>query len=160
MDFDGIDAAWIWVTLGLVLAALEILVPGVYLVWFAVAAVLTGAITFASDIGLAAQVVTFAGLSLIAAYSAKRILRDRPIVSADPLLNHRGNRLVGETAVTATTFEGGSGRVRVADGEWIARGPDVAAGERVRIIGHDGTILLVEPLTLLQDEGTQPPAPM
>ena len=39
-----------------------------------------------------------------------------------------------------------SGRVvRVADGEWIARGIDAPAGTRVRIIGSEGAILLVEP---------------
>lgn len=157
MDWLGeIDAHWVWLTLGLVLAALEMLVPGVYLIWLAVAAIVTGLMTFAFDLSPALQVVDFVLLSLIAAFSAKRFLRDRPIASSDPLMNRRGARMVGETALVVQAIEHGSGRVHYGDGDWIARGPDVAAGERVRIVGSDGASLLVEPLTLLGDEGTQP----
>jgi membrane protein implicated in regulation of membrane protease activity len=103
------------------------------------------------------QIIDFVFLSLIAVFSARRILRDSPIVSADPLLNKRGGRLVGETALVTQAFDGGTGRIRYGDSEWLARGPDAAAGARVRIVGHEGSVLLVEPLTLLPDEGTSPP---
>ena len=156
--FEGIDAPWIWLGLGLLLAALEIVVPGVYLIWLAVAAITTGLIAFVFDLGLPFQIVNFVFLSLIAAFSAKRFLRDRPIVSSDPLLNNRGGRLVGETAIVTQAFDGGTGRVRHGDSEWLARGPDIAAGERVRITGSDGSLLLVEPLNLLTGESAAPPA--
>ena len=159
MDWLGdIDAHWVWLTLGLVLAGLEMLVPGVYLIWLAVAAIVTGLLTLAFDISLPMQVVDFVILSLIAAYSAKRFLRDTPIVSSDPLMNRRGARMIGETALVVAAIEHGSGRVKLGDSEWIARGANVPVGERVRITGTDGSTLLVEPLTLVADEGTQPPA--
>ena len=154
--FDGLQAHWVWLTLGLVLAGLEMLAPGVYLIWLALAAIVIGVMTLALDLSLAAQVIDFVFLSLIFAFSAKRILRDKPIESSDPLMNRRGARLVGETALVVQAIEHGSGRVRLGDSEWIARGPTVAAGERVRVSGSEGAILLVEPLTLLSDEGTQP----
>lgn len=155
---DGIEHYWIWLILGLALALLEMLVPGVYLIWLAVAALVIAAITFVSGPPLAIQVIAFVSLALVFAFSAKRWLRDRPIETTDPLLNNRGGRLVGETALVTAALESGSGRVRVGDSEWIARGPDVPAGDRVRITGSNGAELLVEPLTLLADEGTQPPA--
>ena len=159
MDFfDGIAAHWAWIILGLVLAALEMLVPGVYLIWLAMAALATGLIVFVSDPGVTLQIVSFVFLSLIFAFSARRWLRDSPIESSDPLMNRRGMRAVGEVALVTQAIEHGSGRVKLGDSEWIAKGPDVAAGERVRIIGADGAKLQVEPLTLLADEGTQPPA--
>jgi hypothetical protein len=37
-----------------------------------------------------------------------------------------------------------SGRVRLGDGEWSARGGPAAVGERVRITGVDGNCLTVE----------------
>lgn len=154
---DSFDPHWIWITIGLALAALELLVPGVYLIWLAAAAIVTGVLTYLLDLSLAAQVIDFVFLALIFAFSARRLLRDKPIVGADPLLNKRGGRLVGETAVVTQAFDGGSGRIRHGDSEWLARGPDIAAGARVRIIGHEGSVLLVEPLTLLADEGTAPP---
>ena len=157
MDWLGdLDAHWVWLMLGLLLAALEMLVPGVYLIWLAAAALITGVLTFAFDISVPLQVVDFVFLSLIAAFSAKRFLGEKPIESSDPLMNRRGARQVGETALVVQAIEHGSGRVKLGDSEWIARGPDVAAGECVRVSGSEGAILLVEPLNLLTDEGTQP----
>ena len=153
---EGLDAHWIWLTFGLVLAGFEMLVPGVYLIWLAVAALVTGALTYAFDLSLPLQLVDFVFLSLIVAFSAKRFLGERPIESSDPLMNRRGARLVGETAVVVQAIEHGSGRVKLGDSEWIAHGPNVAAGERVRVSGSDGTILLVEPLSLLPEEAPAP----
>lgn len=147
--FDSFDPHWVWIVIGLVLAALEMLVPGVYLIWLAVAAIITGILTFGLALGLASQVVIFVSLSLIAAFSAKRFLRESPIVSSDPLLNQRGSRLVGETAVLTQAIDGGTGRLRYGDSEWLAKGPDMEVGARVRITGSDGAILLVEPVHLL-----------
>ena len=158
MDWLGdLDAHWVWLMLGLLLAALEMLVPGVYLIWLAAAALITGTLTFAFDLSLPLQVVDFVFLSLIAAFSAKRFLGERPIESSDPLMNRRGARMVGETALVVTAIKHGSGRVKVGDSEWIARGADVPAGQRVRITGTDGSSLLVEPVALIADEGTRPP---
>jgi membrane protein implicated in regulation of membrane protease activity len=158
MDWLGdFDAHWVWLTLGLLLAALEMLVPGVYLIWLAAAALITGVLTFAFDLSLPLQVVDFVFLSLIAAFSAKRFLGEKPIESSDPLMNRRGARMIGETALVTAAIEHGSGRVKVGDSEWIARGANVAAGERVRITGTDGSTLLVEPLAVA-DQGALPPA--
>ena len=157
MDWlDGLDAHWVWLTLGLVLAGAEMLLPGVYLIWLAAAAIITGVLTLAMDLSLPFQVIDFVFLSLIIAFSAKRFLRDKPIESQDPLMNRRGARLVGETALVVQAIEHGSGRIKLGDSEWIAHGPNVAAGERVRVSGSEGAILLVEPLNLLGDESTQP----
>lgn len=154
---DGIEPYWIWFAVGLVLAGLEMVVPGVYLIWLAVAALVTGAIAFVSAPSLLTQMVCFIFLALIAVFSAKRFLRDTPIVSSDPLLNNRQGRLIGQTARVTDAIESGSGRVRVGDGEWLARGPNLAVGELVRIVGSDGSYLVVEPVTLIADEGTAPP---
>lgn len=145
----GFEAHWIWITLGLVLAALEMLVPGVYLIWLALAAIATGLLTLAIGVSLPVQIVVFVSLSLIAAFSARRILRDQPIESSDPLLNMRGGRLVGETAIVAQAIDGGTGRIKHGDSEWLARGPDLPVGTRVRITGSDGVVLVVEPANLI-----------
>lgn len=145
---NGIDPHWLWIGAGLVLAALEMLVPGVYLIWLALAAIATGVLVLASEPSLPMQIVSFVSLSLIFAFSAKRWLRDKPIESSDPLMNNRAGRLIGQTAVVTHAIEGGEGRVRVADGEWLASGPDCPAGTRVRIAGVSGACLAVEALEL------------
>jgi membrane protein implicated in regulation of membrane protease activity len=155
MDWlGGLEAHWVWLTLGVLLAGLEMLVPGVYLIWLGIAAIVTGVLTGLLHLSLPAQVIDFVFLSLIVAYSARRFLSESPIVSADPLMNRRGARLVGETAVVVQAIEHGSGRVHVGDSEWIAKGPDLPVGERVRITGNEGATLLVEPVALLPEKET------
>ena len=146
-----IDAYWVWLTLGLVLAGLEMLAPGVYLIWLGIAALATGALTFVLEPSLPVQVIDFVFLALIAAFSARRLLGERGIPSADPLMNRRGARLVGEIATVTQAIEDGSGRIHLGDSEWIARGPDVPAGTKVRVAGSDGAVLLVEPLKALEE---------
>jgi len=156
LDWLNENAHWAWMTLGLVLAGLEMMVPGVYLIWLGIAAIITGVMTLGLDLSPAMQLIDFVFLSLIIAFSAKRILGERPIESSDPLMNRRGARLVGETATVVQAIEHGSGRVKLGDSEWIAHGPNVAAGEHVRVSGSNGAILLVEPVKLPPDEGAQP----
>lgn len=145
---DSLEPYWIWASIGLVLAGLEMIVPGVYLIWLAVAAIITGVLTLGLDLSLGSQVIIFASIALIAVYSARRFLRDTPIESSDPLMNQRGNRLIGETALVTQAFDGGTGRIKHGDSEWLARGPDLDVGARVRITGSDGAILQVVPVEL------------
>lgn len=147
MDWLG-DVAphWLWLALGLFLAAAEILVPGFFLIWLAAAAVLTGLLVWLVPIGMPLQVLFFAVVAFIAVLAARRMLRDHPMEELDPKMNRRGARLAGETAVVVQAIEAGQGRVRHGDSEWLARGADAAIGARVRITGSDGAVLLVEPL--------------
>ncbi len=45
---DGIESYWIWLILGLALATLEMVVPGVYLIWLAMAALGIAVLAFVS----------------------------------------------------------------------------------------------------------------
>ncbi len=148
MDWlNGLEPNWIWLALGLFLAAAEMAIPGVFLIWLAGAAIITGLLTWTLPIGLPLQIVIFGVLAIISVFAGKRYLRDNPIEPADPKMNHRGARLVGEVARVTEAIEAGQGRVHYGDSEWIARGPDVEEGDRVRIVGSEGSVLLVEPLT-------------
>lgn len=143
---DDLDPHWLWLTGGLLLAIAELVVPGAYLIWLAAAALLTGFVTWGYDLGLEWQIGTFAASALIAVAAGRQYLRDHPIKDADPLLNRRTQRLVGEQASVSVAIDGGSGRVHHGDSEWPASGPDLPVGTRVRIIGAKGSTLLVEPL--------------
>ena len=54
---DGIETYWIWLIVGLALTALEMIVPGVYLIWMAMAAVAIAALAFVSGPPLAMQII-------------------------------------------------------------------------------------------------------
>ena len=145
MDWlDTIEAHWVWLAIGLILGSAEMLVPGVFLIWLAGAAIITGLVAWMLPVGLPVQIVLFAVLSMASVFIGRRYLRDNPIHDADPLMNRRGARLVGDTATVTVAIDGGTGRIRHGDSEWLAKGEDAVPGERVRIIGSDGSILLVE----------------
>jgi len=135
-----------WLAIGLILAAAEMAAPGVFLIWLAGAALITGLIVWAVPIGLPIQVAVFAALAIVSVVLGRRYIAANPLVSADPLMNDRGGRLVGETVVVASAIDGGTGKVHHGDSEWLARGPDAEPGTRMRVSGHDGTVLIVEHL--------------
>lgn len=145
MDWN-LDPHWVWLALGLILAIGEMVIPGVFLIWLALAALITGLVTWVAPIGLPVQVVLFAVLALASVFAGRNWLRANPVVGADPKMNDRGARLVGETVLVTQALEGGSGRVRVGDSEWLVRGPDAEPGTRMRVSGYDGAVLLVEHL--------------
>ena len=144
--YDNVDPHWVWLAIGLLLAAAEMVVPGVFLIWMAGAAIITGVLAFALPIDLPLQITIFAVLAIIAVFAGRRYLKDHPITEADPKMNRRGMRLAGETAIVVSAIEGGSGRVKHGDSEWLARGMDAGVGTRVRITGSDGAVLIVEAL--------------
>ena len=141
-----LDPHWAWLALGLVLAVGEMTIPGVFLIWMAGAAVITGLITWVVPLSVPLQVVLFAVLSMAAVFIGRNWLRANPIIAADPMMNDRGGRAVGETVLVTTVIEGGEGRVKLGDSEWIAKGPDAEPGTRMKVTAHDGSILIVEHL--------------
>lgn len=141
------DPHLLWLALGLTLAVGEMVIPGVFLIWLALAALITGVVAWlAPGLGLPWEIVLFAALAILSVYAGKRYLKDNPIEPADPMMNDRGARLIGETVVVTQALDGGSGRVRHGDSEWLVRGPDAEPGVRMRVSGHDGAVLLVEHL--------------
>ena len=143
---ETLDSHWVWIAVGFVLAAAEILVPGVFLIWLAGAALLTGLITLVLPIGVPLQVVIFAVLAVAAVFIGRNYLRANPVEEVDPKMNRRGMRLAGEIAIVTSAIDGGTGRVKHGDSEWLAKGCDAAVGDKVRISGSDGAVLVVEPI--------------
>jgi len=138
------DPHWAWLALGLVLAVGEMTIPGVFLIWMAGAAVITGLVTWVVPISVPLQVMLFAVLSVGAVFIGRNWLKANPIVPADPMMNDRGARAIGETVVVTQVIEGGEGRVKLGDSEWIAKGPDAEPGTRMRVASHNGAVLVVE----------------
>ena len=149
-----LEPQWIWLLAATALGIAELLVPGVFLIWLAAAAAVTGFVTLIFGIPLAFQFAVFALLSLGMVWYGRRWYHNNPVESSDPLLNDRAARLVGETLVLVSPIENGRGRVRVGDGVWQCKGPDAEAGTRVRVVGAEGSCLKVEPIApkLLESE--------
>lgn len=148
MSYFGDLGAWNWMVLGAVLLALEILVPGVFLLWIGIAAVLTGALSLQLW-GFAfwtwqLQVFVFLILALVSAYTGSRVMKARSGDTDQPLLNRRTDQLIGRTGVLSEPIAQGVGRMRLGDTTWRVVGPDLPAGTQVRVVAANGPELTVE----------------
>ncbi len=145
-DLAG-QAGWLWLILAGLLAIAELLLPGVFLIFLAIAAAITGVATLVlTDLSLAGQLVSFGVWTAAAVLIGKRWYRDYPVESADPLLNDRAARLIGEVVEVTEAIHDGHGRVRVADGVWPALGPEAPIGAHVRITGVEDGALVTRPV--------------
>jgi len=149
LNLGEIDAHWWWLLGAALLGILEIAAPGIFLIWIAAAAALTGIAVAFAPVSLATQLGLFALLALAAVYGGRRQYERNPVPSADPLLNTPTARLVGRNVEVVSAITNGEGRVKVGDGVWPARGPDAPVGARMVVTGAEGTCLKVEPAPAL-----------
>lgn len=137
----------IWLIAALLLGGAELIVPGVFLVFLAFAAAVVGVfLLLFPDLPLWGQFLGFTAWSVIAVLVGRRWYVENPVATSDPQLNDRVARLLGEVVTVTQAIDGGRGRVRVGDSEWIAVGADAPAGARVRVTGVRDTALVVETL--------------
>ena len=142
---DNLEPGWLWMIGGILLLIAEVIAPGFFLVFIGVAALATGAFTLLFDMPLAFQLILFTIYALVAVMIGRKVYSNQAVDSTDPLLNDRAARLLGKSVTVIEAVDEHSGRVRVGDSEWSARGGPGRPGERVRITGVDGNCLLVEP---------------
>lgn len=134
----------IWMVAGLVMAGLEMLVPGVFLLWIGLAALVTGLITELAHLDWPPQLALFVAATAALITLVALRLRRRPVLDS---VNAPAAGLIGQTC-HAILFKQGEGRVTLGDGTWPARtteGETPAPGQPLRVIGLDGTTLLVVP---------------
>jgi membrane protein implicated in regulation of membrane protease activity len=149
MTLFGVDfsVGALWLIAALVLAIMELIAPGFFLIFVAAGAALTGFVVLAAPgLHLIVQAILFGVFSGIAVAIGRRWYHRNPSTAGRSGLNDRTAKLIGRTVEVSEPIIGGEGRVRVGDGWWTATGPDMPAGAQVRITGAAGNVLLVEPL--------------
>jgi inner membrane protein len=134
--------SWNWLIAGLVLMALELIAPGVFMLWLGLAALLVGIISLFADWIWQVQVIAFAAFSLAAVPLWRRLASETNAQSV--FLNRRSDALVGRTFTLDKPIMDGSGTVRVDDTIWRVSGPDCPAGSKVKVVRADGASLTVE----------------
>ena len=134
---------WNWWLLGVVLMAIEAIVPYFFFLWMGVAALLVGLVlTVLPELTWAWQALLFAVLSFGSIVIWQWRLRRHPTQTADSLLNRRGHQYVGRVFTLDAPVMNGHGKIRVDDSTWkVLVDQDCPAGARLRIVGVDGVIL-------------------
>jgi membrane protein implicated in regulation of membrane protease activity len=135
---------WNWLIFGVVLMALELIAPGVFLFWLGLAALLVGLLSFAFHPSWQVQILMFAVFAAAAVPVWRRVARSHAAGAANsPFLNKRADALVGRVFTLEKPIIDGAGTVRIDDTIWRVAGPDVPAGSRVKIVQADGARLTV-----------------
>ncbi|MDR1076528.1 MAG: NfeD family protein [Xanthomonadaceae bacterium] len=131
----GLNAATIWAAMALILMAAETMAPGAFMLWMglAAAAVFLGLLVW-PDMPLLVQTVAFIVLSFVSIQIYRVYVRPRIRKSDKPLLNQRAQQLVGRVSPLDQAIIDGQGRLKLDDAYWMVTGPDLPAGERVRVI--------------------------
>jgi membrane protein implicated in regulation of membrane protease activity len=150
-DILGGISPWYWIAFALALGALEMATFSFFLIWPALAAVVVAGLLFASpDMTGSGQITVFA-IGTIAATALGRFLITRygdGSGTEDMMLNKRGQRFVGRTAIVLE-FANGHGHIEVEGMRWRATWPTnqtSKSGDQVRVVRADGLVLDVEPI--------------
>jgi inner membrane protein len=144
MDLIASLGTWSWLIAGLVLIGIELLAPGVFMLWLGLAALLVGLLSFVVHWSWQVQFLTFAVFALAAVPVWRRIGRPRSDATDQPFLNRRADALVGRVFTLERPIVDGSGTVRIGDTVWRVSGHDAPAGTRVKVTATDGGSLRVE----------------
>jgi len=144
LDLFQTYGPWAWFVTGLILLALELVVPGGYFLWLGVAGLLTGVLAFVPSLGWPWQFTIFGVLALLIVVGWTLVTRNRKRETDNPYLNQRANRFIGHEAVIDEPIRDGFGRLALGDSIWRIAGPDLAADQKVRVVGADGAVLKVE----------------
>ena len=139
---------WSWWVLGLVLLAAELVVPGFFLVWIGLAAIIVGGLSLLFWENAfwiwQVQLLVFAASAVIVTLLGRRYVYNNNQMTDEPFLNQRGASLVGRTATLNEPITEGRGRIRLDDTYWTVMGPDLPAGTRVKVVSSNGRDLTVE----------------
>jgi hypothetical protein len=138
--------AWKWFILAAVLFVLEVLLPGSFMMWLGLAAVLVGVISSVAAWPWQAQLIAFAVFAIAAIPAWRRFARKVEAPADRPFLNRRAEALVGRVFKLDRPIVNGVGTLRVDDTIWRLSGPDSPAGSAVRVTWAEGADIRVEPV--------------
>lgn len=136
---------WSWIVGGMVLLAIELVVPGGVFIWLGTAAITTGIVVLIQPIDWPIQWALFGILAIVGIVLWLKFGRKQLEVETDsPFLNRRAARFVGHEAVLEEPINEGIGRLKLDDTMWRISGPDLPVGTRIKVTGFEGAILKVE----------------
>lgn len=139
---------WNWVILGLILLTSELFVPGFFLIWIGLGALLTAIV-----------ISLFSGFSHLEHWQVQALLflifsvgfviigyhffkSDKQ--SDEPLLNQRPKQLIGTVLTLREPIIDNHGRVSIGDTVWRVKGPNANAGNRVKLLRFEDGVFVVE----------------
>lgn len=143
-DWITNNTSYAWMSLAFILIAMEMMVPGAYLVWIGLAALVTGLLDLVLPINWIAQLLIFGVLSVVFSVIGSKLYDPKKIKSDKPDLNNTIAQLVGREAKVVVAIEAKRGKIKLGDTLWNVEGPAAEIGQLVRITGGESNLLTVE----------------
>ena len=135
---------WFWWIVAGALLLLELMTPGVFAMWLALAAASVGITDYFVDLSWQLELLAFAGFSLVYVYLARPWYSKGTLQNSDqPNLNQRIYAFVGKSFVLAEPIVNGQGKLDIEGTRWDVLGPNLAKGATVKVTAVEGMKLRV-----------------
>ena len=135
---------WFWWIVAGVLLLLELMTPGVFAMWLALAAASVGITDYFFELNWQLELLAFAGFSLVYVYLARPWYSKNKLQNSDqPNLNQRIYSFVGKSYVLHEPIVGGEGKLDIEGTRWDVLGPDLARGATVKVTAVEGMKLRI-----------------
>ncbi|MCR1836356.1 NfeD family protein [Rodentibacter caecimuris] len=137
---------WHWLVLGFVLLIAEVIIPGVFLLWWGLAALVTALVQFIfPNFALTGLAIFYAVLACILSviwwrYQYNKDNRDQ----AQSTLNQRDHAMLGKQGTVREIAANGIGRGAFDDTTWRIQGERLMVNELVKVVRVEGITLIVE----------------
>jgi nodulation efficiency protein D len=136
---------WHWLILGFFLLIAEILVPGVFLLWWGLSAIVIAGITYLiPTLPLSFLAVIYALIASILSIIWWRYQHGKDqIDQSQSALNQRDHAMIGAQGKVLEIGENGIGRGAFGDTTWRIQGRDLAVNDIVEVTAVDSITLKV-----------------
>ena len=140
----------IWFLIGVGLLLLELVIPGLILMFFGIGAWVTAALLLAFDLSLNAQLIIFTLTSIGSLLLLRQNIRKKYMDVSSEDFGDSDNAFIGSQAVSLTVISPDmDGKVEFNGSQWDACSNAVIEPRiAVRIIGMKSIKLIVEPIKL------------
>ena len=139
-----------WVIAGLALSLLELIVPGVYLIWFGFAAFVVSIAVYFIPLEFTTQLIVFAiasGIFAVIGVTVYRYIFSKAQVPAEyKNLNNTAEQYVGQLVTVAEDTADNRTKVKIGDTYWLAScQKPFKQGDTAKVVGvKDSLILIIE----------------
>lgn len=136
---------WHWLVLGFILLIAEIAMPGVFLLWWGLAAiVVAGIMKLFPDLPLSSLAVIYAIIAMILSVIWWRYQHGKDQADqSNRALNQRNHAMIGSRGKVLEIAENGIGRGAFGDTTWRIKGHGLSVNDIIEVIGVDGITLNV-----------------
>lgn len=150
IDLSLFTAEVVWFLIGVGLLLLELIIPGLILVFFGIGAWITALVLLGFDLSLNSQLLVFSLTSVGSLLLLRQSIRNRYMDVSIKGDNDMDNGFIGSQAVSLTDIEPGKdGKVEFNGSQWEAcANTPIKPRMAVRIIGMKSIKLIVEPIKL------------